>query len=98
MIQLLLLLFGCHAICDYVLQNKYILDGKYKHNHFLIAHCFIHAVPVTLLTCPVFGVVEFISHYLTDKAKIKGMISVNKDQFIHYFFKFLFAFIWLLIK
>lgn len=92
MLKLLILLFAGHALCDYPLQGDFLSRGKNPRNNVgvpwywcLSAHSLIHAGMVLLVTGSTsLAVAEFVIHALTDWSKVRGYISVDVDQYIHF--------------
>ena len=90
--QLLGALIVAHCLCDYPLQGDFLSRAKNRANPIpgvpwwqaLGAHAIIHAGAVAWLTGIWWlGVLEFITHAITDDAKCQGRLSFNQDQFIH---------------
>lgn len=105
MSQLIYLISG-HFLCDYPLQGDFI--GKFKNRnvndkmnppfipwwHLMIAHSFIHAGMVLLITERIeYALIELIAHFIIDVLKCEGYTDINVDQFLHITFKFGYAFI-----
>lgn len=91
-LTILVLLIFCHFLADYPLQGNFLAQVKNKFKpvegtpwyQAMVAHCFIHASFVMLITNSLlFFVVEFVIHFITDHAKCAGYITYNKDQAIH---------------
>ena len=98
--EMLLMLFAGHALCDYPLQGDFLAKGK---NHrlplpgvpwyqCLYAHVLIHAGMVYLITHSfTLAMCEFTIHFATDFAKCEGKLTFNQDQAIHYLCKIAWA-------
>lgn len=81
-----------HALCDYALQSvrmeayKRPITSKLSGDPWwwtMTAHCLINALGVSLVTHPMFGALEFLTHMLADTSKCLGKISSHADQAIH---------------
>lgn len=92
MIDVLILLIAAHALCDYPLQGDFLARAKNETAPIpgvpwwqaMLAHSAIHAGAVMLITGVwALAVAEFIIHFMTDRAKCRGVISYNSDQAIH---------------
>lgn len=90
-----------HAICDYPLQGAGLAAAKRAHlpdgmNGYwvwgLTLHALIHSASVALVTGS-YGLAagEFVSHWLTDRAKTVGLIGMKTDQAIHVACKIIWA-------
>ena len=96
---LIILLFAGHALCDYPLQGDFLSRGKNPANHVgvpwywcLSAHALIHAGMVLLVTRYIsLALGEFVIHSVTDYSKVKGWISCDTDQYIHFGCKLVWA-------
>lgn len=91
-LHLLFLLFAAHFLCDYPLQGDFLAKGKNRFNPLpgipwywcMLAHCFIHAGAVYLITGnPFLGIVELAIHFKQDDMKCAGELSFNGDQLLH---------------
>lgn len=101
----LFLLFAAHALCDYPLQGDFLARAK---NHRaplpgvppyigLLAHCWIHAGAVFLITGSVLlGFLELWAHMLIDRAKCEERIDFETDQALHLACKAVWALLWAL--
>lgn len=94
--DLLIKLIFAHFLFDYPLQGDFLAKGKNPVNplpnipwyHCMIAHAFIHAAAVYLITKSLLcGIIEFGVHFMIDVEKCKGTISYTEDQFLHIHFK-----------
>lgn len=91
MITMLLALLFWHALADYPLQGDFLAKAKAKAFEPLVpwyqamgAHCLIHASGVLLITgSVVLCLVEFVAHFMIDRAKVNGRITFNQDQALH---------------
>jgi hypothetical protein len=94
MMHSLFLLLSAHCLCDYPLQGDFLSKGKNRRtNPFatwmpwylcLIAHAFIHAGAVLLITNSLlcaFG--ELILHSVIDYLKCSGKFNAVIDQLLH---------------
>lgn len=98
-LEVLVLLIMGHYIFDWVLQKEFIAFAKNPDEplpgvpwiHAMIAHCFLHAGTVFLIT-HMWGlfVIEFISHFILDYSKCRKYISFNTDQISHLSLKLLY--------
>ena len=103
-IKILLTIFACHVIGDYVLQNDYIAKTKGQNWWHLIVHSFLYIVPFRLT----FGyninlLFLFIFHLLVDSTKARDKsIGYVKEQIYHISYAvltyFVFPLFWGLIK
>ncbi len=97
MLILLTSLIFWHFILDFPLQGDFLSKAKNKYKPIdgipwiwpMTAHSFIHGAGVYI----VLGVwwislFEFISHFIIDTIKCKGLISFNIDQILHITLKF----------
>lgn len=100
----LFFLIAAHCLCDYPLQGDFLSKGK---NHraspylewmpwycCLIAHTFIHAGAVLLITNSLlcaFG--ELVLHSVIDYLKCSGKFNALTDQILHILCKI----IWVII-
>lgn len=76
---LLVALFVKHFVCDFFLQNGFMLSGKGKSKlDFVIplsAHCIEHAAFTSLIFLPfgnyfyLLGILDFIAHFVVDRIK-----------------------------
>jgi hypothetical protein len=93
------LLWG-HVIADYPLQGDFLAVAK-NHNTAvgktfwpwaLSAHALIHAGFVALFTGHVsLGIAEALLHAFIDRLKCDEKVSLNTDQMLHIWCKFLWA-------
>ena len=91
MIELFLLLVGCHLIADFALQDTFVAVNKARGGpnkapwwYVLFAHAGIHGTLVGLVTGYWFiGLAEAACHWITDHIKCEGLIGFKTDQFIH---------------
>ncbi|CAN5879069.1 hypothetical protein BH11VER1_BH11VER1_20640 [soil metagenome] len=87
-----------HVLGDYPLQGEYLALNKNRHYrpthgieqpkglwiHCLGAHCLIHAGLVWLISGRlVFGLIEFVLHFIIDAYKCEKKTSFHTDQFLH---------------
>lgn len=79
-----------HAVCDFGLQNDYMARAKNPANGHqewwmvLSAHAAIHAGGVALVTNNLlFGLGEFMAHFVIDCCKSAGGINYKTDQALH---------------
>ena len=102
MVEVLFLLLVGHALADYPLQGDFLAKAKNEKAPIpgvpwwqaMSAHCLIHSGAVYLITgSMILAGLEFIVHFLTDRAKCFGWIGFNADQAIHVACKVLWAFI-----
>ena len=96
--MMLIALIGAHFLADYPLQGDFLSKAKNRNSlikgvpwyQAMVAHCFIQAAAVALITGIWWLViVEFVIHFLTDMAKCDTLISYNVDQGIHVLCKIL---------
>lgn len=99
-VSTLFLLLVAHALADYPLQGDFLSKAKNEKAPIpgvpwwqaMTAHCLIHAGAVYLITgSMILAGLEFIVHFLTDRAKCFGWIGFNDDQAIHVACKVLWA-------
>ncbi len=92
MIETLILLLFWHALADYPLQGDFLAKAKNENTAIpgipwwqaMTAHCVIHAGGVYVITGLWYlAAIEFVLHFLTDRAKCRGVIGFNADQFSH---------------
>ena len=87
-VKILLTIFACHAIGDYVLQCDYIAKTKGQNWWHLVIHSFLYIVPFWCI----FGyninlLLLFLHHFITDAAKARyKQISYVEDQVSHIVF------------
>ena len=103
-VKILLTIFACHAIGDYVLQCDYIAKTKGQNWWHLIIHSFLYTVPFWIA----FGydarlLSLFIIHFLVDLMKVRyRAIGYVRDQIYHISYAVLAYFVypisWGLIK
>jgi hypothetical protein len=105
MIEIFLLLIAFHFIADYPLQGEFLAKAKNRQNPIpgvpwyqaLIAHSSIHGLFVGLITGSILlALCETIAHAIIDDAKCAGRLTYNKDQFLHFFCKLIWAFIFVM--
>lgn len=94
-------LLSAHFLCDYPLQGDFI--GKFKNRniprefeipwwHLMIAHSFIHAGAVLLITGNIyFTLFELFAHFIIDVLKCEGYTDINIDQLLHLICKVLYS-------
>lgn len=51
MFEMLILLFACHWIGDFIFQTRYIADNKGKNNYVLTLHVFIYTLTLFVGIC-----------------------------------------------
>lgn len=91
MITLLLLLLFAHALADFPLQGDFLARAKQRAYpsmipawYALATHSLIHAGFVLWLTDSIaLFTVEFVAHWVIDKAKVDKRISFLTDQALH---------------
>ena len=90
--KLIGILILCHFIFDYPLQGDFLAKAKNEKApipgvpwvHAMFAHTFMHAGAVTLVTGSwLLGAIEFGTHFGIDRAKCRGLIDFDTDQFLH---------------
>ena len=90
-----LLLIALHFICDYVFQSEYIAINKNSKNvgwiYVMTAHCATHALAVTYVLGPTYGIVEFFLHFLIDHMKCKNKYGIHIDQGLHVLCKIIYG-------
>lgn len=95
MLTLLILLLLAHALADYPLQGDFLAKAKTGAIPFipgwyaLATHSLIHAgfvlwITDSLILCGI----EFVAHWVIDKAKVENQISFAVDQALHIALKF----------
>ena len=83
-----------HFVVDYQLQSDFIaankVPGRYSAWYFVMtAHSAAHGAAVAYVLNPLLGLAEFVSHWLIDTAKSKGLMGENDlkalwiDQSLH---------------
>ena len=92
-LEMLFLLIGLHALCDYPLQGDFLAQGKgsFAKPHFgipwwhcLTAHSLIHGAAVMVCTqSAMMGVIETVLHWLIDYARCRKWTGINADQLMH---------------
>lgn len=99
---ILFLLMVGHFIADYPLQGDFLARGKNHTNpipgipwyHCLVAHSFIHAGAVYIVTGSLMlALLELVVHTFIDYEKCDGSLTYNQDQFLHFLTKVLIAII-----
>lgn len=100
-LQMLWWMIVGHAVCDYPLQGDFLAKGKNRKNPIpgvpwficLLAHSLIHGGMVALVTGSIFlGIAETGWHAVIDLLKCEGVFGFKFDQFLHIFFKMIWAF------
>ncbi len=86
-------LVSLHFIADFNLQTQFMSENKHPNSSpfwpvVLTAHSAAHGVMVALILGPIAGVLEFVSHWLTDVAKSHKIFGADPtgfyvDQLIH---------------
>lgn len=93
-ITVFFLLVFCHFLADYPLQGQWLAETKSRHHslgsknylwlHSLVAHSFIHAGFVGLITNNIFlALFELVAHFIIDFLKCEGLINLHQDQALH---------------
>lgn len=96
-VDLMILFTVKHFVCDFLLQNRYML-GKFNRKGWVLplsAHCGVHAGTtfVIMMACVTFpqalllAVFDFITHFAIDKWKVEISRNLNpaKDaKYWHY--------------
>lgn len=88
-----------HALADYPLQGKFLAIRKNRHIksidysgdtppamwlYCLSAHSLVHAGTVWVITgSPLFGLIEFVLHWIIDFAKCEKWTNFHQDQGLH---------------
>lgn len=87
---LFFILIGVHALCDYPLQGDFLARGKatgfpgISRLVLMLAHCWIHALGVALVTGSVLlAVMELLVHWMIDELKVDEYTSFMTDQLLH---------------
>lgn len=94
-IELLIMLIGCHFICDYVFQTDAIATGKNRlldpdkfgvdWYYWMSAHAITHGFGVGIITGSVWiGLAETILHWLIDWGKCEKLYGLHTDQIAHF--------------
>lgn len=92
MMSVLVLMIFAHYLCDYPLQGDFLARAKNQTAPIpgvpwwqaMTAHAAIHAGAVYIITgWWVLFVLEFIAHFIIDRAKCRGLINYNIDQVSH---------------
>lgn len=100
--DLFFLMLVWHYIADYPLQGDFLAKAKNESAPIvgvpwyqaMFAHSMIHAGGVTVITGSVaLGLCEFVAHFTIDRAKCRGLISFDTDQWLHVVCKVLWALI-----
>ena len=102
-INILILLFMAHFVCDFTFQNDRMAVEKVKGKDitlnwrwWLFAHCSTHGLAVILITSSaLLGICELISHWIIDYLKGKRFYSLFVDQFLHILCKLIWFFIFI---
>lgn len=86
-------LVALHFIADFQLQTDFVAANKVPgHYHgwpwVMTAHAAAHGAAVAFVLDPIYGVAEFIVHWIIDYAKSKGLLgegakSMFVDQALH---------------
>lgn len=101
-LTLFLILVFFHFLFDYPLQGDFLSKAKnmvapipgVPWYQAMGAHCFMHAFAVWFMSGMIaLFVLEFVTHWITDCLKCKGIIDFNVDQAIHIIMKAIYAFI-----
>lgn len=91
-LELVWVLLGLHALCDFALQdwtmvqqkNRNVYDRHKGHwLYWLTAHSLIHGLAVTLILGPTFGILEAVAHAVIDYQKCEGRTNLHVDQALH---------------
>ena len=93
---ILFALLIAHALCDHPLQGDYVALHKSRHfpksspdaptvwPYCLSVHSLIHAGGVWVVTgSPLFGLIEFVLHWIIDFLKSEKLINLHIDQMLH---------------
>src|SRR5690606_16718402 len=97
---LFLALIAAHAVCDYPLQGDFLARAKNRSAPIpgvpwwqaLGAHAAIHGGAVGWITGHWWlGVLEAVTHAITDDLKCRGRLTFNQDQAVHVACKVLWA-------
>ena len=98
------LLICGHALADFALQSEAMAIGKNRNStkfrvlpwgYWLTSHALIHGLAVTLVLGPIFGVAEFVAHWLIDFGKCESWYGIHYDQMLHLGCKCLWFVLWL---
>lgn len=90
--KLIGLLWLAHFLFDYPLQGDFLARAKNETApipgvpwiHAMLAHTFMHAGAVAIITGSwLLGAIELASHFAIDRAKCRGRIDFDMDQFLH---------------
>ncbi|MEM0986866.1 MAG: DUF3307 domain-containing protein [Pseudomonadota bacterium] len=86
-------LVALHFIADFHLQTDFIVREKAPSGNaiwpwVMSAHAAMHGIMVALVLSPIYGVAEWVAHWLIDYAKSTGRLrsgawDVHLDQALH---------------
>lgn len=91
-VELILVLFFGHLLCDFPLQSDKITQGKCPGSnvagvpwgYWMSGHCGTHALAVSLITGMAWlGAAEFAAHFLIDLLKCRKVYNLATDQGLH---------------
>jgi hypothetical protein len=90
----IILLMILHFIADFILQSDWMAQNKSKYLYPLFVHCITYA-SCFLFFGPIFGLITFICHFITDffTSKLNSylytknrhwfFVGIGADQLIH---------------
>jgi hypothetical protein len=97
-IFIIIYLWFCHWVADFVCQSNWMAQNKSKNNKALIQHCLVYTLILEIMLFnPFYGIINGLIHfpvdYVTSRVNSKlwnekkihwFFVSVGFDQFIHF--------------
>jgi len=85
-IWVILIIFWVHFVADFMLQSDAIALAKSSDNQILTWHVFLYIIPFLLIFGPIFALLNFMLHWITDYFSSRATAKLYKAGKRHWFF------------
>ncbi len=85
-VWLIILLVWTHFVSDFLLQTDKMAKGKSSSNKLLTIHVAVYSIPFLLFFGPLYALVNFALHWITDFFSSRATKALLAKQEHHWFF------------